>query len=566
MAQVMNTARTRRAGVMVPLFSVPSSRSWGIGEIGDVAPVAEWLASAGQRVLQLLPINELPPHETSPYSAMSAMAIDPQFITLAQVEDFAAVGGEDSLDTAQRAELARVRAAPAVDYRGVRALKQMALRRAYRHFADTQSFFGTLASSGAPLSAALLPSGARPVSGMPRAQAFRNYTVAQSWWLDDYALFRALHARYDEGPWTEWPEPLKFRDARALAAARIDLADEIAYRQYLQWIADDQWSAARRDAARARAGPVTLFGDLPFMVALDSADVWARQDEFRLDASVGVPPDAFSETGQDWKLPAYNWDVFAQRNFEWLRHRARRNADLFGGYRVDHLVGYYRTYFRPLDGGAAQFSPSDQDAQTVQGERVLEVFRQAGAEIVAEDLGTVPDFVRESLARLQVPGCKVMRWERAWHTPEQPFIDPASYPRLAMATSGTHDTEPMTVWWSQAPKEERAAVLAIPSIARGVGDEARALALDTPDLPVAVREAMLRSLLDSAADLVIFPFQDLFGLSARINQPALVDDVNWTCRLPWLSDRLTGASDTVATAEKLREWTAAALRDGVPHG
>ena len=105
--------------------------------------------------------------------------------------------------------------------------------------------------------------------------------------------------------------------------------------------------------ARERAGDVALFGDLPFMVSGDSADVWARQDEFRLDASVGVPPDAFSETGQDWGLPVYRWDVLAERDFDWLRHRARRNADLFDGYRVDHLVGFYRTYFRPHDGRRA---------------------------------------------------------------------------------------------------------------------------------------------------------------------------------------------------------------------
>ena len=92
------------------------------------------------------------------------------------------------------------------------------------------------------------------------------------------------------------------------------------------------------------------------MVSTDSADVWARQDEFRLDVSVGVPPDAFSDTGQDWGLPAYRWDVFAARDFDWLRHRARRNADLYGGYRIDHLVGFYRTYFREKSGRGAGFS------------------------------------------------------------------------------------------------------------------------------------------------------------------------------------------------------------------
>ena len=160
---------------------------------------------------------------------------------------------------------------------------------------------------------------------------------------------------------------------------------------------------------------VALFGDLPFMVSGDSADVWARQDEFRLDASVGVPPDAFSETGQDWGLPVYRWDVLAERDFDWLRDRARRNADLYDGYRVDHLVGFYRTYFRPhRRRRAAVHAAPTKPRSTMLGERVLAVFREPGAEIIAEDLGVVPDFVRESLARLGVPGYKVFRWERQW--------------------------------------------------------------------------------------------------------------------------------------------------------
>src|SRR4030095_3071443 len=161
---------------------------------------------------------------------------------------------------------------------------------------------------------------------------------------------------------------LRTRQPHAIADVRDELADEVLYRQYLQWIAHEQWTAARRDAAE-----VALFGDMPFMVGGDSADVWARQDEFRLDASAGVPPDAFSETGQDWGLPVYRWDVLTARNFDWLRDRARRYADLFDGYRVDHLVGFYRTYFRPHDGSAARFTPEDQASQIQLVQRVIGV-------------------------------------------------------------------------------------------------------------------------------------------------------------------------------------------------
>lgn len=519
---------SRRGGILVPLFSLASSRSWGIGEIDDIEPMARWLSSAGQRLLQLLPINEMPPGETSPYSALSAMAIDPQFIAIASLEDFEEIGGEAGLEPADRARLDAVRLSPQIDYRNVRDLKLATLRRAFAHFRDREW-----------------------KSGTRRAAAFSAFREQQAWWLDDYALFRALHARHDERGWTDWPEPLRTRQPDVLEAARAQLADDILFRQYLQWIAGDQWGSARD-----RAGDVALFGDLPFMVSADSADVWARQDAFRTDASVGVPPDAFSDTGQDWGLPVYRWDVLASRDFDWLRLRARRNADLYDGYRVDHLVGFYRTFFRPHDGGHARFTPEDEWAQRALGERVLEVFREGGAEIIAEDLGTVPDFVRESLARLNVPGYKVFRWERRWHEPGQPFKDPEQYPNVAVATSGTHDTEPMVVWWEGAAQDERLAVLEIPSVRRRLVDDDVAAALDSQELTHAVREALLEALYASGADILIMPIQDVFGWRDRINQPATVGDPNWTWRLPWPVDRISEQPQAMAVADQLREWSA----------
>jgi 4-alpha-glucanotransferase len=506
---------SRRAGILVPLFSIPSSPSWGIGEIGDIPVLAEWLRAAGQRILQLLPINELPPGERSPYSALSAMAIDPQFISLTQVEDFTALGGETRLEPDVRARLARARASRTVDYDTVRELKQVALRRSFVHFMETEWHSGTA-----------------------RAAALKQYIEDETAWLDDYALFRALKARHEERSWLEWPAPLRDRDPAALAQARTELADDIRYRQYLQWLAQGQWKAAR-EAARN----VALFGDLPFMVSGDSADVWARQDEFRMDASVGVPPDAFSETGQDWGLPVYRWDVVAERDFGWLRERARRNAVLFDGYRVDHLVGFYRTCFRPNDGGEPQFTPSDEPAQTRLGERVLQVFREPGTEIIAEDLGVVPDFVRESLARLSIPGYKVLRWERHWHDEGQPFRDPIGYPAGAVATSGTHDTETMAAWWESAPADEREAVLAIPSIRTRMGG-------DTD-----MRDVLIETLMACGADLVILPIQDVFGWRDRINQPATVSESNWTWRLPWPVDRMLEEREAVDAAARLSAWT-----------
>jgi 4-alpha-glucanotransferase len=519
----------RRAGLLIPLFSLRSARGWGIGEIGDIAAAARWLESAGLSLLQLLPINELPLHESSPYSSLSAMAIDPQYLSLADVEDFAALGGERGLEAELRADLERMRIEPAVNYAGVRRLKRLALRRAYERFRDTELR-----------------------SDSERARAFRAFTEEQAWWLADYALFRALH-EHTRQAWTEWPEGVRARHPVALAAARAELAGDIRYREYLQWLASAQWHAARTAAA-----PVTLFGDLPFMVALDSADVWARQHDFRLDASLGVPPDAFSETGQDWKLPVYKWEAIAEGGFAWLRQRARRNAELFGGYRVDHLVGFYRTYWRNLGDstGPGWFTPADEPSQTALGEQVLRLFQESGAEIVAEDLGLVPDFVRASLARLAIPGCKVFRWERHWHAEGQPFVDPLAYPALSVATSGTHDTEPMVTWWENAPDDERAAVLAIPLVAERLSPQARREALETRTLTPAVRDAFIETLIASSSRLVILPVGDVFGWPDRINTPATINNENWTWRMPWPNERLAFEPDAIAVVRLLCNWTA----------
>lgn len=519
----------RRAGILVPLFSIPSSRSWGIGEIGDLERMTAWLAGAGQRLLQLLPITETSPDDPSPYGSLSAMAIDPQYISLADMEDFAEIGGEHHLEGHLREALERVRLVAAIDYPAVRELKQLTLRRAFDHFLRTEWS-----------------------SGSSRATALRAFAAEHGWWLDDYALFRSLRSRYKERPWKEWPEPVRTRQPRAIGAARRAVSTEILFRTYLQWIAGEQWTAAR-----ARLNGIALFGDLPFMVNGDSADVWSRQDEFGQEDSVGVPPDAFSATGQDWGLPPYLWDVLQERDFDWLRLRAQRMAQLFDGYRVDHVVGFYRTFVRPRGGGAGVFTPADKPSQVALGERVLSVFRSTGVEIVAEDLGTVPDFVRESLANAGIPGYKVFRWERHWHAPGQPFKDPPDYPAVAVATSGTHDTEPMTVWWAQALPEERRAVVDTPSVRSRLSDTERTHAIESPALSSAVRGALLEVLFASGANLLILPIQDVFGWSDRINQPATVGDQNWTWRLPWPTDRMSAEAEAVAVGKQLRAWSTA---------
>ncbi|HEX5475086.1 MAG TPA: 4-alpha-glucanotransferase [Vicinamibacterales bacterium] len=496
-------AHGRHAGVLVPLFSIPSAGSWGIGEIPDLARCARWLDQAGFDFVQLLPLNEMGAGQNSPYSAMTAMALDPVYIAPGEMPDLAALGGEAALRPADRDCLEAARRAPSIGYADVREMKMRAFRTAFDAFVRQDW-----------------------ERGSARGAALRAFIDAERWWLDDYTLFRALHAREGDRHWREWPAELRERDPAALAVARADESREILFRAYLQWTAAEQWARARR-----ACGAIGVFGDFPFMVSGDSADVWSRQQDFRLEASVGVPPDAFSETGQDWGFPAYRWPEIAAGGYAWIDARARRSAALYDGYRVDHLVGFYRTFVREPD-GSSHFVPPDEPSQLAQGERILRILQDTGTRIIAEDLGVVPDFVRASLARLGVPGYRVLRWEREWHVEGQPFRDPAAWPAASVATSGTHDTETLAEWWETAPAEERAAVMQIPGLrAQPGGSDAR--------FSGDVRDALLDCLLASGADLAILPIQDVFGWRDRINTPGRISGDNWTWRLPWPVEDLT---------------------------
>lgn len=507
---------------------MPSTRSWGIGEIPDLSQAAAWLASAGFDFQLLLPVNEMAEGQSSPYSAVSAMAIDPLFIGLETVVDLVALGGEDALSGEDRQALAAVRASPRIEYEAVRALKHRAFEAAFHRFVDHEWSRHSR-----------------------RSDRLRAYLDAERWWLDDYALYRALRAAAGGRAWTTWDAPLATRDEAALDRARRELARPILFYQYLQWVASEQWDAARRDSRS-----VGVFGDFPFVVSQDSADVWAHQADFRFDATVGTPPDAFSETGQDWGLPPYRWDVLARHDYTWLRQRARRMSALYDAYRIDHLVGFYRTCIRPIDGSPSFFSPSTEHEQLELGQRLLGIFADAGPRVIAEDLGTVPDVVRDSLRRFGVPGFKVLRWERDWDAPGQPFRDPATYPAASVATTGTHDTEPLVMWWETAPLDERQqALAAFPLVRAAVGSD--------PSMPFddELRDAFLRTLMSSGSDFVLLPVQDIFGWRDRINVPATVTSENWTYRLPWPIDEWLSLSETEERAAALRDMTVGQIRE-----
>ncbi|MBI5067953.1 MAG: 4-alpha-glucanotransferase [Deltaproteobacteria bacterium] len=485
----------RQAGLLLPLFSARAPGSWGVGEIPDLVPLASYARAAGFSAVQVLPVNEVSRGQNSPYGALSAFAIDPAYASLAAMPDFAAAGGLAALEPSDREEIARLDEARAIAWPRVRAVKDRALDLAFRSFLEKEWQPRT-----------------------PRAAELAAFCEEVAPWLDDYALFVGLHDDVFAGrPWTTWPAPLRDRDPAALDQAREELSERILYYSWLQWQLDVQWRAAR--SATLRLG-VELWGDLPFMVAPDSADVWARVGEFRLDARVGVPPDAFSATGQDWGLPVFRWDVMEKGGFAWMVERARRSAELYGAYRVDHVVGLYRTYYRPDDGGPAAFTPAEEPAQIRNGETMMRIFSK-GAQVIAEDLGVVPGFVRRSLASLGIPGYRVLRWEKD----DTVFRDPAAWPAVSVATTGTHDTESSADWYDQLDEKERKAFLEIPGLA--------ALKARGPaTFDDGVRDAILELVYASGSEFCLVPFQDAVGSRERTNTPGTVNDQNWSYRVP----------------------------------
>jgi len=519
----MSVIERRLAGVVLPLFSVRSRNDWGVGELPDFARLAPVLERGGFSILMTLPLLEPSPGQESPYSPVSAFAIDPLYVSLDDVEEFESLGGRAALDDEDRGWLRGARGSFHVRHDQVRPLKARWLAKCHARFRESVD----------PASA--------------RGRDFAAFCDAHAHWLDGYALFRTLKDHHPQS-WRAWPEPLRHCDPAALAAAHEEHAVEIDMRRYVQWIAFRQLE--RSHAALSKRG-ILLGGDEPFLVAEDSADVWGHQDLYRFDATVGAPPDAFSETGQDWGLPPYRWDRIAESGYALFHARGAHAAALFDLVRIDHVVGLYRTFCWPLDEGDAYFVPAHEPEQRAQGEAVLEAFRASGAALIAEDLGVIPDFVRESLDRLSIPGFRVLRWEQR----DGRFRRPSEWPELSVATNGTHDTEPTVTWWEALPEWERAAIREIPQLGEVPDDLAQSWNHH-------VSSALDDALYSSPSHLALLPIQDLFGLRDRINTPNTVGPQNWSWRLPWsletidaedfLASQLDGFASLARRTDRLR--------------
>lgn len=482
---------------MVPLFAIRTEENFGVGEILDLIPFIDWMAEHHLHLLQMLPLYETAPQETSPYQALSGFALDPVFLSLRGWEDFKTSGAAQEIVAAPsvKQDLEGWRASRDVRFEPIRALKYRLQKLAFEEFKKNDW-----------------------EKKSPRALSFQTFMKERSAWLDDYALFRLLKEKHEWRYWLEWPIPFRDRHAGAIESLASGEGDPLLFIKYLQWALWEQWEKVRK---HARAKNVLLMGDLPFLVSRDSADVWSRRELFSEEASVGAPPDAFSETGQDWGLPLFLWEEMEKKDFLWWRMRIRQVRDLYDLIRLDHVVGFYRVWamskhLKP------HFIPSEEGEQIERGRALLNaIVQESGSCVpVAEDLGVIPPFVYETLAALGIAGHKVLRWQKE----ENRFYDPKEYPFVSLATTGTHDTSALITWWGEIPVEERKAFLEM------LDGKTRF----SPEDPISdrLREKILDRLMASGSGLVIFPIQDVFGSGEQINLPATVGAHNWRYRLP----------------------------------
>lgn len=410
-------------GVVVPLFSLHSQQSCGIGEFLDLIPLVEWCPKVGFDVIQLLPLNDTG-RGSSPYGAISAFALNPIHLSLSQLP---------YLDRypelqAQLSEMRSIRpavklAAQRVDYLRVYAAKDRFLQQYYLQ-------------------------ASHHLTGSYDYQQF----VLQNEWLKEYALFKSIKAENQWRNWEDWEEGLRNVDSVRYQALLQEYANEVHYHIFVQYLCFQQW---RQVKSIADAKGVFLKGDIPIFINRDSADVWLKRNLFFMQYSAGAPPDMYSEDGQSWGFPTYNWPEMEKTFYAWWKKRLDVASRLYHIYRIDHIVGFFRVWAVPVGqhGRNGQFFPLDPDTWIAHGEKIMHMMLESCSSLpIGEDLGTVPPSVRLCLKQLGICGTRVMRWERMWDEDKR-FIPIEDYIPESMTTVSTHDSETLSQWWSSNPKE-----------------------------------------------------------------------------------------------------------------
>jgi 4-alpha-glucanotransferase len=566
----MDPSLDRRAGWLLPAFSVRRQGDLGIG---DTAGMVEWInraAASGVRLLQLLPINETG-SGNSPYTTLSSMALEPLYLSVdpgwlpgAAWEDVAEA--HDLLDEVISAEF--------IDYPTVRVAKRAIFHKAYERWKLDEA---------------------------RDAEGFEHFRGGEAGWLDDYAQFRWLMEEDgDCEAWNDWPvkfgTPAAARDylASALASERgAAVSNRLGYYAWLQWVATQQW---RRVREAADAAGVRLMGDVPIGISYHSADAFFEPRFFDLDWCGGAPPEEMfkhdeflARWGQNWGVPLYRWDVLAAEDFSWWRRRVTGITRVFHSFRIDHVLGFYRIYSFPwqpqrngeflhltdaqasaLTGGKLpRWAPRPDDtvenqlANLRDGDLRLKALLRAagGAVVVGEDLGCVPPYVRPHLASLGIAGFHIPHWEAdaAGHV-----IPRHEIPYLSLTTYATHDHDPLAALWADARGDcgtERA----------GNGGDCEQLhrllefigipsAGEVPEYSAEIRRGLIKGLLDSGARDAVLMLADVFGWSQRFNMPGIAGGKNWRWRMPYTAASIIENPMLAGELRWLREAIAASRR------
>jgi len=459
----------RSTGILLHPISLPSR-----GGIGDFGPAAyeflDFLAAGRQGLWQVLPLNP-PANGNSPYSSTSAFAGNPLLISLERLADRGWLEHSDLDELPEKVKR--------IDYDEVRSYKLPLLEKAATNF---------LASA----------------SQEPKSR-FERFCSENAWWLDDFVLYDALRDRYEQRNWKEWPAELARRDGQALAKVRRELEGGIAIRRVVQFFFWEQWRALRRYCAEKS---IRVVGDIAIFVDYDSADVWAQRELWRLrddlepEVVSGVPPDAFSATGQRWGNPLYNWEVMRSRGYKWWVQRLRWATQTCDLIRLDHFRGFAQFWEIPANEETAI------NGRWVDGPRdeLFDKLEQelGGLPFFAEDLGFITPDVHALRERHHIPGMAVLQFA---------FGDPGAHVYLPhrltpdrVVYTGTHDNNTSVGWWnSSATDYEKRSALAY----LGCSEDG-------------IHWAMIRAAQGSPASLSVVPLQDVLGLGseARVNTPS----------------------------------------------
>jgi 4-alpha-glucanotransferase len=492
----------RSSGILLHPTSLPSR-----GGIGDLGPAAyqfvDWLAAAKQTLWQILPLQPAG-CGNSPYSCTSAFAGN---ILIVSLERLAERGLIDSglLGSIPDGD-------SPVDFDNVRAKKLPLLRQAAVNFLKS-------------------------ATGESRAR-FENFCQDNDWWLEDYVLFSALRESFKEQAWNTWPEKIARRDVDTLAQLRTDLRDKLDVERFLQFAFFEQWSALR--AYCADRG-IRIIGDVSIFVSYDSADVWTYPELFRLkddltpEVVAGVPPDAFSETGQRWGNPLYNWDALRARGYDWWIGRMRWAIETCDIVRIDHFRGFEAYWEIPAD------EPTAENGRWVQGPNasLFQALKSGLGKLpfIAEDLGYITREVHDLRKALDIPGMKILQF--GFGNKGAHVYLPHKFESDCVVYTGTHDNDTVVGWWETSATDEEK-VLAASYL--GIGEEG-------------LHWSFVRAALTSVANLAVIPVQDILGLdsSARMNVPSETHG-SWT----W---RLAEGALTPDLAEKLAQLVEITNRD-----